>query len=326
MMHRGYVARRVAAGFLLAIVGVAWMAAASQGFSLEFVDVSPKAGILGETVYLEAVVRNNAPLPAGNVPDMPLQAEEVVVTFTVDGRLLDTKTLSIYPQDTRWCVATWMADVLASHTLGVSVGGDTAERTVEILPPGPEGLVALVREAVESFFAGPTAVRMSTRILSEQAVMYVDETTQWLVICAPVAALHYDQDTGLFNAEEALGLVGVFGPEPEANGFYLLWANADGATASLLDASGQEVARLAAAHAWGADEVQAARCDEISATPIPLPSPPLPEQGITNAPVPVPRLDPASEGPLSIWIGVVGQEGTWAGGILLCGATPIPLP
>jgi hypothetical protein len=95
MMHRQYVARRVAAGLLLAMVVAAWMAVASEDFSLEFVDVSPKAGIIGETVYLEAVVRNNAPLPAENGPDVPLRAEEVVVTFTVDGRLLTTKTLDI---------------------------------------------------------------------------------------------------------------------------------------------------------------------------------------------------------------------------------------
>jgi hypothetical protein len=326
MMHRQYVARRVAAGLLLAMVVAAWMAVASEGFSLEFVDVSPKAGIIGETVYLEAVVRNNAPLPAENGPDVPLRAEEVVVTFTVDGRLLTTKTLDIYPQDARWCVATWVADVLATHTIGVSIGGEVVERTMDVLPPGPEQLVALVREAVESFFAGPQTVQLSTRILPEQAAMHVNETDHWVLICAPVAELRYDQETGLFNVDEALGLVGVFGPQPEANGFYLLWANSDGVTASLLDVSGDEVGRLAATHAWGTSEVDAARCDEVSATPIPLPSPALPEQRVSNSPVPIPTIEPTSEAPLSIWIGLPTPEGAWSGGILLCGATPIPLP
>ena len=282
---------------------------AAGDFSLELVIVSPSPVFLGEQVLIEAVVRNNTPVPTEKDP-VP---EEVAVTYRVDGRHLATKTIRVFPQTHILSTATWVAQPITDHTIAVSIGTELVERAIKVMVPGPAQLIALVVEAVGSFFSGPQPIPISTPIVPEQAVIYADEAAHWVFICAPVAELHFHPETGLFNPDEALGLVGVFGPKAGVNGFYLLWANPDGETASVLDASGDEIGQLSATHVYGPDEV--------SNLPIPIPKP---TELVSIVPIPIPG--PTGKEPLSIWIGMVSTEGTWSGGVLLCGATPINTP
>ena len=190
--------------------------------------------------------------------------------------------------------------------------------------PSGETLAEIAQEAVLNFAElGPELLQ---QLDPQQALLYCgDPGCEELVLIVPAKALSsFDQTgqlSGAYNQGRVVGLLGVKGGLllPGVSGFFLLVSQPNGAVA-LVREGGEEVGVLVAMHVW---------MFGFAPQPIPLPRPEnpllLPRGRPCEVQGPTVEAGRAATGELVIKIGQVLRGGIFSG-VILFGATPLPIP